>query len=84
MDDIKAKHSQSIIDLQDKERDIAGFKTKLLDMSKELKEVNKKYDKVKSTLSQRLNPARTKIQEISSHLNTIHQDAEMFPLLFKN
>ena len=51
MDDVKAKHSQSIIDLQDKERDIAGFKNKLNDISKELKEVNKKYEKVKSTLS---------------------------------
>jgi uncharacterized coiled-coil DUF342 family protein len=51
MDDVKAKHAQSIIDLQDKERDIAGYKNKLSDLGKELKEVNKKYEKVKSTLS---------------------------------
>ncbi len=51
MDEIKLKHSQSIFDLETKERDIAALRGKLNDLTKELKEVNKKYEKVKSTLS---------------------------------
>ena len=50
MEEIKNKQNLSVVDLQLKEREIAGFKNKLNDLSKELKEVNKKYEKVKNTL----------------------------------